>query len=252
MDVLVCIKRVPLSGGKFTITDDGRDIETAKLGFTISPHEEVAVEEAVRIVEQAGEGSVTVLTLGPAEAEEQIREQMAIGADRGILIETDGQEWDPQGTASAIVDAINADETDFDLIIMGNESADASGYQTGIRVAHKLGRPVVTGVKGVAIADGKATLERPVKTGREVYEVPLPAVVTVLDGLNIPRYPSVPGRIRAKKKPIERLTPDRPEPKLEKTRLEVPVTESKQAQVLGNGPDAAPAVVEIFKQIGVI
>ncbi len=130
MDVLVCIKRVPLSGGKFTITDDGRDIETAKLGFTISPHEEVAVEEAVRIVEQHG-GSVTVLTLGPAEAEEQIREQMAIGADRGILIETDGQEWDPQATASAIAEAITEDETDFDLVIMGNESADASGYQVG-------------------------------------------------------------------------------------------------------------------------
>lgn len=251
MDVLVCIKRVPLSGGKFTITEDGLDIESAKLGFTISPHEEVAVEEAVRIVEQHG-GSVTVLTLGPAEAEEQIREQMAIGADRGILIETDGQEWDPQGTASAIADAISADESDFDLIIMGNESADASGYQTGIRVAHKLGRPVVTGVKGMTIADGKASFERPVKTGREVYEVPLPAVVTVLDGLNVPRYPSVPGRIRAKKKPIERLTPERPEPKLAKTKLEVPATEAKHAQVLGSGPEAAPAVVEIFKQIGVI
>jgi electron transfer flavoprotein beta subunit len=251
MDVLVCIKRVPLSGGKFTITDSGRDIETANLGFTISPHEEVAVEEAVRIVEQHG-GSVTLLTLGPAEAEEQIREQMAIGADRGILIETDGQEWDPQGTASAITEAIKADETDFDLIIMGNESADASGYQVGIRVAHALERPVVTGVKGMTVDDGKATFERPVKAGREVYEVALPAVVTVLDGLNVPRYPSVPGRIRAKKKPIERLTPERPEPKLEKTRLEVPVTETKQAQVLGNGPEAAPAVVEIFKQIGVI
>ena len=104
----------------------------------------------------------------------------------------------------------------------------------------------------MTVADGKATFERPVKTGREMYEVPLPAVVTVLDGLNIPRYPSVPGRIRAKKKPIERLNPERPEPKLEKTRLEVPVTEAKQAQVLGNGPEAAPAVVEIFKQIGVI
>lgn len=251
MDVLVCIKRVPLSGGKFTITDDGLDIESAKLGFTISPHEEVAVEEAVRIAEKDG-GTVTVLTLGPPEAEEQIREQMAIGASRGILIETDGQEWDPQGTATAIADAINADETDFDLIIMGNESADASGYQVGIRVAHKLGRPIVTGVKGITITDGKATFERPVKTGREMYEVPLPAVVTVLDGLNIPRYPSVPGRIRAKKKPIERLNPERPEPKLEKTRLEVPAMESKQAQVLGNGPEAAPAVVEIFKQIGVI
>jgi electron transfer flavoprotein beta subunit len=251
MDVLVCIKRVPLSGGKFTITDSGRDIETAKLGFTISPHEEVAVEEAVRIVEQHG-GSVTVLTLGPADAEEQIREQMAIGADRGILIETDGQEWDPQGTAAAITDAINADESSFDLIIMGNESADASGYQVGVRVAHALGRPVVTGVKGMTVDEDKATFERPVKSGRELYEVPLPAVVTVLDGLNVPRYPSVPGRIRAKKKPVEKLTPERPEPKLEKTRLEVPVTETKQAQVLGNGPEAAPAVVEIFKQIGVI
>jgi electron transfer flavoprotein beta subunit len=251
MDVLVCIKRVPLSGGKFTITDSGRDIETAKLGFTISPHEEVAVEEAVRIVEQHG-GSVTVLTLGPAEAEEQIREQMAIGADRGILIETGDEEWDPQGTASAITEAITADETDFDLIIMGNESADASGYQVPIRVAHALGRPVVTGVKGVTVEDGKATFERPVKAGREVYEVPLPAVVTVLDGLNVPRYPSVPGRIRAKKKPIERRSPERPEPRLEKTRLEVPVTETKQAQVLGTGPEAAPAAVEVFKQIGVI
>ncbi|MFL6179784.1 MAG: electron transfer flavoprotein subunit beta/FixA family protein [Actinomycetes bacterium] len=251
MDVLVCIKRVPLSGGKFTITDSGQDIETAKLGFTISPHEEVAVEEAVRVVEQHG-GSVTVLTLGPADAEEQIREQMAIGADRGILIETDGKEWDPQGTAAAITEAINADDTSFDLIIMGNESADASGYQVGVRVAHALGRPIVTGVKGMTVEADKATFERPVKSGRELYEVPLPAVVTVLDGLNVPRYPSVPGRIRAKKKPIEKRTPERPEPRLEMTRLEVPVTESKQAQVLGNGPEAAPAVVEIFKQIGVI
>lgn len=251
MDVLVCIKRVPLSGGKFTITEDGLDIETAKLGFTISPHEEVAVEEAVRIVEQHG-GSVTVLTLGPAEAEEQIREQMAIGADRGILIETDSQEWDPQATATAIAEAITEDETDFDLVIMGNESADASGYQVGIRVAHKLGRPIVTGVKAMTVEEGKATFERPVKSGREMYEVPLPAVVTVLDGLNIPRYPSVPGRIRAKKKPIERRNPERPESRLVKTRLEVPVTESKQAQVLGSGPEAAPAIVEIFKQIGVI
>jgi len=251
MDIVVCIKRVPLSGGKFTITDDGLDIETARLGFTISPHEEVAVEEAVRLVEQHG-GSVTVLTLGPAEAEEQIREQMAIGADRGILIETDGQEWDPQATASAIAEAITADDTSFDLVIMGNESADASGYQVGIRVAHLLGRPVVTGVKAMTVTDGRVTCERPTASARERYDVPLPAVVTVLDGLNVPRYPSVPGRIRAKKKPIDRHTPDRLQPRLEKIRLVVPQTEAKHATVLGTGPEAAPAVVEIFKQIGVI
>jgi electron transfer flavoprotein beta subunit len=251
MDVLVCIKRVPASGGKFTLTDDGKDIETARLGFAISPHEEVAVEEAVRLVEAHG-GSVTVLTLGSPDSEEQIREQMAIGADRGILLETDGQEWDPQATAAAIADAIAADETTFDLVLMGNESADASGYQVGIRVAHALGRPVVTGVKAMTVGDGRVVCERPTKTGREKYDVPLPAVVTVLDGLNVPRYPSVPGRIRAKKKPIERLALERPAPRLEKTRLVVPQTEAKQATVLGTGPEAAPAVVEIFKQIGVI
>lgn len=251
MDVCVCIKRVPGSGGKFTLTDDQRDIDIERLGFAISPHEEVAVEEAVRIVEQNG-GSVTVLTLGTTESEEQIREQMAIGADRGILLETDGEEWDPQGTAAAIAAAITADETEFDLVLMGNESADANGYQVGIRVAHALGRPVVTGVKAMTVADGTVTCERPAKAGREQYVVPLPAVVTVLDGLNVPRYPSVPGRIRAKKKPIDRSTPERPAPKLEKTRLVVPQTESKQAQVLGSGPEAAPAVVEVFKQIGVI
>lgn len=251
MDVCVCIKRVPGSGGKFTLTDDERDVDTARLGFAISPHEEVAVEEAVRIVEQHG-GSVTVLTLGTADSEEQIREQMAIGADRGILLETDGVEWDSQATASSIADAITADEASFDLIIMGNESADANGYQVGIRVAHALGRPVVTGVKAMTVADGRVVCERPTKSGRERYDVPLPAVVTVLDGLNVPRYPSVPGRIRAKKKPIDRHQPERPQPRLEKTRLVVPETEAKQAEVLGTGPDAASAVVEIFKQIGVI
>ena len=103
MRILVCVKRVPLTGGKIVLTADEQAIETRHLGFTISPHEECGVEEAVRLVEQHG-GEVTVLTLGPAEAEEQIRETLAIGADRGILLATDGAEWDPQATAAAIVD----------------------------------------------------------------------------------------------------------------------------------------------------
>src|SRR5215208_4147645 len=102
MEILVCVKRVPMSGGRFVLTEDGRDIETKRLGFTISPHEECAVEEAVRLVEANG-GTVTVLALGVPESAEQIREQMAIGADRGIVLETDGAEWDPQATADAIV-----------------------------------------------------------------------------------------------------------------------------------------------------
>jgi len=138
-------------------------------------------------------------------------------------------------------------------VLFGNESADASGYQVGIRVAHALGMPAITGIKSLTVDEsGTVHCERPAGSGKETFSVPLPAVVTVKEGLNLPRYPSVPGRIRAKKKPIESSTPTRPEPRLEKTKLVVPPSQGKQVQILGKGVDAAPAVVEMFKQIGVI
>jgi electron transfer flavoprotein beta subunit len=231
------------------LTADEQAIETRHLGFTISPHEECGVEEAVRIVE-AGGGEVVVLTLGPAEAEEQLRDCMAIGADRGILLKTDGTDWDAQATASAIVDAVNGEEP-FDLLLFGNESADAGNYQVGIRVAYALGLPVVTGLKKIEIGDGRARVERDAGGSRDVYEVPLPAVLTVLEGLNLPRYPSVPGRLRAKSKPLAVVEPVRPDSQLEKLRLVVPEGQGKQAEVLGNGAEAAPRVVEVMLQLGV-
>jgi electron transfer flavoprotein beta subunit len=230
------------------LTEDAQAIQTKHLGFTISPHEECGVEEAVRIVEAQG-GEVVVLTLGPPEAEDQIRECMALGADRGIHLVSD-EEWDAQATASALVEAIRAEEP-FDLILFGNESADASGFQVGIRVAYALGLPVVTGVKAVAAADGRARLEQEVPGGRDVYDVALPALVTVKEGLNLPRYPSVPAKLRAKNKPVDVKSVTRPESKLEKLRLVVPEGQGKQAEILGNGPDAAPAVVEVMQKLGV-
>jgi electron transfer flavoprotein beta subunit len=246
---LVCVKRVPITGGRMVLTADEQAIETRHLGFTISPHEECAVEEAVRIVE-AGGGETVVLTLGPSEGEEQLRDCMAIGADRGILVRTDGNEWDPQATAAAIVEVIRG-EGAFDLILFGNESADSGNYQVGIRVAYALGLPVVTGLKKIELRDGGVRCERDVGGARDVYEVPLPAVLTTLEGLNLPRYPSVPGRLRAKSKPLEVVEPARPEPKLEKLRLVVPEGQGKQAEILGSGPEAAPRVVEMMRQLGV-
>jgi electron transfer flavoprotein beta subunit len=251
MRILVCVKRVPLTGGRMVLTADEQAIETRHLGFTISPHEECGVEEAVRIVEQHG-GEVVVLTLGPHEAEEQLRDMLAVGADRAVLLTNDsGDEWDPQATASAIVAAIEADGEDFDLIVFGNESADSGGFQVGIRVAHALERPIVTGLKGLSIEDGKARCEQEVTGGRDVYLVPLPAVVSVLEGINLPRYPSVPAKLRARQKPVDKPTPERPEPKLEMLRLVVPPGQGKQAEVLGHGAEAAPAVVEMMREIGV-
>ncbi|HKH18783.1 MAG TPA: electron transfer flavoprotein subunit beta/FixA family protein [Solirubrobacteraceae bacterium] len=253
MNVLVCVKRVPITGGKIVLTGDERAIETRHLGFTISPHEECGVEEAVRIVEQHG-GSSTVLTLGPAEAEEQLRDTLAIGIDRAIHLVTDGSDWDPEATAAALVNAIEAERAagnDPDLIVFGNESADNGNYQVGIRVAHALGRPCVTGLKGIAVQDGRLRCEQDVGTGRDIYDLPLPAVVTVLEGLNLPRYPSVPAKLRARRKPVETSEPAQLEPRLELVKLSVPPGRGRQAELLGEGPAAAPAVVDLFRQLGV-
>jgi electron transfer flavoprotein beta subunit len=252
MNILVCVKRVPLTGGKIVLTDDERAISTRHLGFTVSPHEECGAEEAVRLVEQHG-GSSTVLTLGPPEAERQLRDMMAIGVDRAVHLVSDGNEWDPQATAQAIAEAIKAQPEPFDLILFGNESADAGNYQVAIRVAYKLGLPCATGIKGISLTeDGQLRCEQEVPGGRDVYVVPTPAVLTIREGINLPRYPSVPGRLRAKRKPLDASTPERTPPKLEMIRLVLPPGSGKQVEVLGNGPEAAPAVVGVLGELGLV
>jgi electron transfer flavoprotein beta subunit len=136
--------------------------------------------------------------------------------------------------------------------MFGNESADAGNYQVAIRVAHALGVPCVTGIKGISVDDGQLRCEQEVAGGRDVYVVPMPAVVTVKEGLNLPRYPSVPGRLRAKRKPLEASSPARPNPLLEMVRLALPAGSGKQAEVLGQGPEAAPAVVGVLRELGLV
>jgi electron transfer flavoprotein beta subunit len=250
MRVLVCVKRVPLTGGKINLTDDEQAIQTRHLGFTVSPHEECGAEEAVRLVEAHG-GESVALTLGPAEAEEQLRDLMAIGIDRGIHLITDGSEWDPQATAAAIVAAVRAEPEPFDLILFGTESADAANYQVAIRVAYALGLPVVNGIKAITVDAASLRCEREVSGGRDVYELTMPAVVTVMEGINLPRYPSVPGRMRAKRKPIAASEPAKADVKLKLVRLVLPEASGKRVEILGSGADAAPKVVEILQAIGV-
>jgi len=276
VNILVCVKRVPQTGGRIVLTADGQAIDTRFLGHTISPHEECGVEEAVRIVEKEG-GATAVLTLGPAEAEEQLRDAMAIGIDRAILLETDGTEWDPVSTAGVIAETIEGQEGaggKFDLILFGNEAADTGDYQVGVRVATALGRPIINGIKEIWFSDSRrevlARREAP-GGGWETYDLPLPAVLGVKEGLNLPRYPSVPGRLRAKKKEIERVQlgaspsgalglgagedaagADSAIPGPTKRRLRLPAEERTQAEVIGTGPEAAPAVVDLLQRIGVL
>ena len=251
MNILVCIKRVPATAGQITLTPDGQEIDTRYLGFTVSPHEECAVEEAVRITEKHG-GSSTVLTLGPEAAVDQLRDAMALGIERAILLETDGREWDPVATASAIVAAIE-EERDagrtYDLVMFGNESADSAGYQVGVRVADALDLPCVTGIKALEITAGRAMVRRQTESGWEIADVPLPAVLTVKEGINLPRYPSLPGRLKAKKKEIERLKPQWQDGGLEKIRLKLPVQLGHTVEILGKDGDTGALVAELLQRL---
>ncbi len=249
MEIVVCVKRVPMVGGRIVVTPDGQDVDTRMSGFTVSPHEECAVEEAVQIVEREG-GRVTVLTLGPPEAADQLRDMLSLGAQQAMLLETDGREWGPMATAAAITGAVR--ELPCDLLLFGNEAADTGGYQVGVRVAHALGRPVATGIKKLTRTDAGFQASREYRGMQETYELPLPAVVSVKEGINLPRYPSLPGRLRAKRATIEVSHPEWQPEGLRKQGLRVPAETRKRAQVLGSGVDAVPALVDLLNELGVL
>ena len=253
MRILVCVKRVPAPGAKIVLTDDAQAIDTNLLSFTVSPHEECAVEEAVRIAEMQG-GTVTVMTLGPPDAEEQLRSSLAVGAHEAVLVPTDGTDWDPISTASALTAAIGELEQEggFDLILFGNESADSGGYQVGIRVAYALGRPIVSGIKGIDVEDDGFRLRRDTPSGSEIYLVPRPAVVAVKEGINLPRYPTLRGRLNAKKVEMERLEHERVGSGQAMVRLVTPDVEESHTVILGDGAAAASAVADLLQELQVL
>lgn len=251
LSTLACIKRVPDTGATINLTEDQQRIDTTGLGFTMSPHEECAIEEAISLVETHG-GAATVLTLGPPAAEEQLRTGLAMQADDAILLETDGDPRDPMATAAALAEVIAGHETEFDLLLFGNESADSEHYQVGIRVAERLDLPCVTGIKGVSVEDDCVTAERDVPTGVEIFEIELPAVLTVKEGLNEPRYPSMRAKMQARQYEIDRREPTGDPGGPETVRLITPEREDTPAEILGEGPEAAAAVVDVLEELEVL
>jgi electron transfer flavoprotein beta subunit len=254
-DVLVCVKRVPDTGGDVTLTADGQSVDARGLGFTINAHESCAVELAVRIVAEDG-GSVTVLTLGTQDAVEQLRSALGVGANAAVLIEADDPAaFGPADVAREIAAVV--EDGAYDLVLLGNDAADTGDFQVGIRLAYLLNRPVVNGARTVEVAKndgtaGTATAKVAGPDGVETYALPLPAVVTVLEGGVEPRYPSITGRMKAKKAKIETVAP-RAEPRGSgRVRLTLPPAQPSTVEVLGEGPDAAPAVVDLLQRLGVM
>jgi electron transfer flavoprotein beta subunit len=268
MEILVCVKRVPTVGGVIMLTADGQAVDTRMSGFTISPHEECAVEEAVRLVAAHG-GSVTVATLGPPEAEEQLRFCLSLGASKAVLVEADGSELGPITTAEVLASV--ALRGGYDLVLLGNEASDTGDYQVGIRMSYMMMQPVVTGIKSLSVsvdgtsdegwASGSVEARREYRGVTETFRVPLPAIVTVKEGINLPRYPSLPGRLRAKRAVIERIAvSSRLDEPLESHRsrelrvkgLRVPAAARHSAVVLGSGVEAVPELVRVLGELGVL
>lgn len=203
MEIVVLLKQVPDTETLIQIADDKASIRTEDVKWVINPYDEFAVEEALRIKEKNGSGKVTILTMGPERAVESIRTALAMGADEGVLIDDPAAEGsDVLGTARVLAAALK--ETGFDLIIAGQRAVDNDGYQVPAAVAELLGIGQVSMVVKEEIADGKIRCESTVEGGTVVVETDLPAIFTTQKGINEPRYASLPGIMKAKKKPLVR------------------------------------------------
>lgn len=201
MEIVVLLKQVPSTESAIEIADDGVSIKTTDIKWVINPYDEFAVEEALRIREAHG-GTVIIVSVGPEKAAEAIRTALAIGADKGILIH-DPQSENRSSLSTAMILKAALENIPFDLIIAGQRAIDDDNYQVGLAVAEYLKIPQISFVTKVEILDQKIRCHRSTEGGSVVLEAPLPTLFTTQRGLNEPRYASLPGIMKAKKKPLD-------------------------------------------------
>jgi len=205
MKVLVPVKRVVDYNVKVRVKPDGSGVETTNVKMSMNPFDEIAVEEALRQREAGKVSEIVVVSIGPKKAEETIRTGLAMGADRGILIETEAN-VEPLAVAKLLHAVIGQENPD--LVILGKQAIDDDSNQTGQMLAALLGWAQATFASKLEIADGEASVTREVDGGLQTIKVKLPAIVTTDLRLNEPRYASLPNIMKAKKKPLDKKTPD--------------------------------------------
>ena len=205
MKILVAVKRVVDYNVKVRPKTDGTDVDIANAKMSLNPFCEIAVEEAVRLKEKGVATEILVVSMGPKQCQEQIRTAMALGADRGILVETD-VELQPLAIAKCLKAIVDKEAPE--LIIMGKQSIDGDNNQTGQMLGALTGLPQGTFASEVVMGDGKVKVTREVDGGAQTVELTLPAIVTTDLRLNEPRYASLPNIMKAKKKPLDTTTPE--------------------------------------------
>ncbi len=247
MRSIVCVKRVPESDTRIRIADDGRSIDPSGVKYTLNPYDEFALEEAIALKEEAGEGSVTAVCLGGDESEETLRTALAMGADDAVLLKPGGDAVPSDGLAVARALAAELEGREFDLLFFGKQAIDDDNMQVPAMVAELLGLPCATVVVELEVGDGRATAVREVEGGHEEVVLELPAVIAAQKGLNEPRYASLKGIMAAKKKPLEEKEADLEPSGLELIRLEEP-PEPEAGEILGDGPEAAPELARRLRE----
>ena len=245
MKIAVCVKRVPDSETRVKIAADGKSLDEAGVKFVLNPYDEFAVEEALRRKENAGAGEVVIVCLGPAAAQETIRTALAMGADRGVLLQADKMPADPFESAKLLAAELKG--STWDLILFGRMAIDDYNHQIGPLVAELLGLPCVTAVAHLEIEGTKGVAEREIEGGIEVVDLPLPAVLTTDKGLNEPRYPALKGIMAAKKKPLE-VKPVQPGAGNVEIVALTPPPERKEGKIVGEGAGAVSELVRLLRE----
>ncbi|MHB1327915.1 MAG: electron transfer flavoprotein subunit beta/FixA family protein [Gemmatimonadales bacterium] len=243
MKIAVCLKRVPDTTTKIVIGGDGKSIEEAGVKFVPNPYDEYALEAAISLKEKAGAGETVVISVGSDSSQETIRTALAMGIDRGVLLQSPGSA-DGLEVAKALAAEIGAGG--FDLVLFGKMAVDDYNHQVGVMVGELLGVPVISAVSSLTIDNGAVSAEREIEGGVEVLSCQLPAVITADKGINTPRLPSLKGIMAAKKKPLESKPTAIGAGGLTVAGLSLPA-ERQAGRIVGEGADAVPTLVQLLR-----
>jgi electron transfer flavoprotein beta subunit len=240
---IVCVKRVPDTEARIRIVD-GSSIDPSGIKFVLNPYDEFAIEAALKQKEGAGIGEVVAVSVGGAESGETLRTALAMGADRAVLLKTEGA---PEGLAVArlLADQIRGQE--FDLVLFGMKAVDDDSQAVGVMVAELLDLPAASVVTRFEVQDGSVIAHREVEGGTEIVELTLPCVLTITKGAYEPRYPSLKGIMAAKKKPLEEKAVQAGESGTQIEELVAP-PERQAGRWKGEGPDAVPELLRILRE----
>ncbi|MCC6317811.1 MAG: electron transfer flavoprotein subunit beta/FixA family protein [Gemmatimonadaceae bacterium] len=244
MKIAVCIKRVPEMDGAFRIAASGLAVDETGLKWDISDFDGYAVEAALQLTEKAGAGEVTVISLGPVVVQETLRKALSMGCAKAVHLACDQVPVDPFAIATAL--AAELQGGGYDLVMFGKMSIDSANGAVGLMVAELLGLPMVHACSKLDIAGASGTARREVEGGGELVRFPLPAVVSIDEGIARPRYPSLKGIMAAKKKPLDSRPAQLGNVALSVVRMELPSARAA-GRIIGEGAAAVPELVRLLQ-----